>query len=155
MPKRRPTIPISVTAVDWRPDGLSHKEIEEIEHRECVREIEEDPFLGRVWARSKAGMDCHEAWRLTLAEELAKGRPWSQRLLEWAAEALLAQYEPKLKAQWERKYRPENDREVINALAERLKAKGVHNPRTEAESRWAKFQGVTPHALRQRRYRKK
>jgi len=54
----------------YRADGLSHKEIEEIEHREIKRAMEEDPFFRRVNEHHRAGMDYGEAWNLTLAESL-------------------------------------------------------------------------------------
>lgn len=137
----------------YRADGLSHKEIEEIEHREIKRAMEEDPFFRRVNEHHRAGMDYGEAWNLTLAEELNKPGPRSQRLLECAAEALLAQYEPKLKAQWERD--PARDLKVIDALTERQKANGCPNPRTRAWEMYAVgILGLkNPDALRRRHRR--
>jgi len=133
--------------------GLSREEIDRLNREEIDRALDQDPFLRRVVQREKAGMDIHEAWDFTLAEELAKGRPWSSRLLEFVAESFLARYEPKLKARWERETQPARDRATIDALAERLKANNVRGYRGKAEELCAKIYGVTVHALRQRRYR--
>ena len=100
-------------------------------------------------------MDFQEAWDFTLAEELAKGRPWSSRLLEFVAESFLRRYEPKLKARWERETQPAHDRATIDALAERLKANNVRGYRGKAEELYAKIYGITVHALRKRRQRRK
>jgi hypothetical protein len=54
----------------------------------------------------------------------------------------------------ERKTQAERDRHEIEVLAAALKAEGQLSPKTEAEKKVAERQGVTVHALRQRRYRK-
>jgi len=115
---------------------------------EAERALEQ--LLRRTEECYRAGGDSGEALRFSLAEELAKGRPWPSWLLELAAGSLLHDYEPKLKAQWERKNR---DRAMIGALAEWLKAKGVRAYRGKAEELYAKIQGVTIHALRKRQQR--
>ena len=100
----------------------------------------------------KTGVAFKEAWFLAIAERLAKAsKQWSRELLELTARALLEEYEPKLKAEWESQ--PEHDRRMIDHLAMWLKTKGYRNPRTEAEKAVAKIQGVSVAALRQRRYR--
>ena len=131
--------------------ALSYKEIEE---------SEEDPlFFERIRGRSKAGMGWDKAYHLTLAQEIAKGRPWPQWLLELCAMELLTQYEPMLKARWERKVRrPAIDRAMINYWADRLKTQRVHNPRTQAEKLYAESLGLKVgregvSALRKRRQR--
>src|SRR5262249_31340176 len=110
-------------------------------------------FMRCALERMKAGDDFDKAWRLALAERLTMVRRehWPRELLEEAAELLLEECEPKLKAEWQRS--PERDRERIDALAEVLRARGVRPYRGEAEKIWADLQGVTVHALRQRRYR--
>jgi hypothetical protein len=105
--------------------------------------------------RVKAGHDLHKAWRFTLAEQLAKTRRehWPRKLLELAADLLLEECAPKLRREWEREHALELDREGIDWLAKKLKAQGCRDAKTEAEKAWAEVQGVTVHALRQRRYR--
>ena len=112
-------------------------------------------FMRRALERMKAGDDTKKAWRLTLAEQLTKTRRehWPRKLLELAADLLLEECEPKLRREWEREHRVELDRTGIDALAKYLKAQGCRDAKTEAEKRWARAQGVTVHALRQRRYR--
>jgi hypothetical protein len=118
---------------------------------EAERALEQ--LLRRTEERYRAGGDSGEALRFSLAEELAKGRPWPSWLLELAADSLLHDYEPKLKAQWERS--PERQREQIDAFAKWLKARGVRAVRGEAEKIVAQLHGVTVHALRKRRQRRK
>ena len=110
--------------------------------------------LRRALERVKAGANMDEAWGLTLAERLTTTRRehWSRELLELTADVLLEEYEPKLKTEWKRS--PEHDWEQINRFAKWLKARGVPACRTEAEKIVADIQGVTVHALRQRRYRR-
>src|SRR5262249_53215553 len=120
---------------------------------------DDDSEVGLVFRRTlermKAGADTNNAWRLALAEQLTKTRRehWSRKLLEQAANLLLEECEPKLRREWERENKPKRDREVIDAVAKHLKAQGCRDAKTEAEKRWARAQGVTVHALRQRRYR--
>jgi len=131
----------------------------DLSREEIDRALDQDPFFRRIRQHCKAGMSLDEAYDFTLAEELAKGRPWSSRLLDRVAERFLEKHEPRLKAQWERD--PARDREKIDALAEwlkadpKLKAKGFRAYRSMAEEMWAGIQGVTVHALRKRRQRRK
>ena len=120
---------------------------------EIVRALEQqDPVFRRWNQHRRAGMDSDEAYDLSLAEEPAKRRLQPLWLLKRVAERFLAKYEPKLKAQWER----ENlDRIRIDALAESLKAKGVRGYRGRAEELYANIYGITVHALRKRRQRRK
>jgi hypothetical protein len=128
-----------------RAGGPSREEID--------RALEQDPVFRRMKQHSRAGMDFDEAYDFSLAEELAKRRLRPLWLLKRVAERFLEKYEPKLKAQWERD--PARDREKIDALARWLKAKGVRACRGKAEELWAEIQGVTIHALRKRRQRRK
>jgi hypothetical protein len=116
--------------------------------------------LGLVWRsaleRAKAGDDPDKALPLALAERLAKHvrrEHWPRELLEFAAELLLEECEPKLRREREREHTLELDRKGIDWLAKELKAHGCRDAKTEAEKRWAEVRGVTVHALRQRRYR--
>lgn len=114
----------------------------------------EYPWILRADQHDKAGMDVSESLRFALAEELAKGRPWSRQLLKWVAECFLEMYEPKLKA-WhqERVQEPAIERAMIDWYAGRLKEQGVRAYRHEAEKLYAQKQNVTFHALRKRRQR--
>jgi len=109
----------------------------------------------RALERVKAGADFHEAWRLALAERLGRVRreQWSRELLELTAELVLEECEPKLKTEWERS--SERQRYEIDAFAKWLKARGVRAVRGEAEKIVARLHGVTVHALRKRRQRRK
>lgn len=127
-----------------RADGPSREEID--------RALEQEPVFRRMEQHRRAGMDFDEAYDLSLAEELAKRRLRPLWLLKQVAERFLNKYEPKLKAQWERQNR---DRATIDALAERMKAEGVLAYRGKAEELYAEIQGVTVHALRKRRQRRK
>jgi hypothetical protein len=135
--------------------GLSHEEIERLDREEIDRALEQDPFLRRCKQFRKEGMSSRKAWDLALAEALAKGQPWSSRLLNLVAERFLEMHEPKLKARWEREIQPGRDRATIDALAERLKANNVRAYRSNAEKLYAEIFGITVHALRKRLQRRK
>jgi len=125
------------------------------EERYCALERGANPIYRRMVRDLRAGMDAGEAYDLALAEELNKGRPWRLWLLKWVAWRFLEIHGPKLKARWERETQPARDRATIDALAERLKANNVRGYRGKAEELYAKIYGITVHALRKRRQRRK
>jgi hypothetical protein len=136
--------------------GYSREELD----RARDKEERAFPALRRMRQHREAGMDFDEAWDLGLAEELAERRSWSLWLLKRAAERFLEYHKPKLEERRYRKWKRETfnpfmERDRIDVLAKQLKAKGVRAHRGKAEELYAKEQGVTVHALRKRRQRRR
>lgn len=118
---------------------------------------EAETFLRRALKREEAGFDRREAWRLALAETLEKKiAKWPEWLSHLAARELLNEYSPKLKDErghkLQRQFNLDYDRDMIDAIAEDLKAQGISRGyRGEAEKMWAGLQHKSVNTLRGRK----